>query len=150
VSVADHSSLDTGDRFSLEAWVKRSSTSSATKTLLSKGTGGYQLSFVNNALTLSRGGSGAIAKANVPTTDTHGFHHVVATKSGSTVRLYIDGENRTGTVTNRKIANTSTALNIGRYTSGTEYLPGTLDEVAVYGVALTATQVREHFKASGR
>ena len=150
LTIADHSSLDTGDSFTLEAWVKRSSTSSATKTLVSKGSGGYRLSFVNDVLTLSHGGSGTIARASVSTTDTASFHHVVATKSGSTVRLYIDGENRTGGVTNRTVTNTSTALNIGRYTSGTEHFPGTLDEVAVYGDALSATQVRDHFRASGR
>jgi uncharacterized delta-60 repeat protein len=149
VSVADHASLDTGDRFTLEAWVKRSSSSSSTKTVLSKGSGSWRLSFVNDVLTLTKAGAGTIAKASVSTTDDR-FHHLAATKSGATVRLYIDGLERTATVTNRTIANTSTALNIGRYTSGSEYFPGLIDEVAIYNVALTEAQVQRHFKASGR
>jgi uncharacterized delta-60 repeat protein len=149
VSVADHASLDTGDRFTLEAWVKRSSSSSSTKTVLSKGSGSWRLSFVNDVLTLTKASSGTIAKAGVSTTDDR-FHHLVATKSGATVRLYIDGLERTGTVTNRTIANTSTALNIGRYTSGSEYFPGLIDEAAIYNVALSEAEVQQHFKASGR
>jgi uncharacterized delta-60 repeat protein len=150
VAVADHPSLDTGDSLTLEAWVKRSSISSSTKTVLSKGSGSWRLGFVRNALTLTKSGFGAVATARVSTTDTTGYHHVVAMKSGATVRLYIDGVDQTGTVTNRTIANTSTALNIGRYTSGSEYFPGLIDEVAIYDVALSAAQVQQHFNASGR
>ena len=52
-------------------------------------------------------------------------------------------------MTNRTIANTSTSLNIARYTNGTEYFPCLVDEVEIYNVALTR-QVLNHFKASGR
>ena len=147
VSVADHASLDTGDRFTLEAWVKRSNTSTSTQTIFSKGSGSYRLSFVSNSLRLTRPGSGTIATANVSTTDTAGFHHVVATKSGATVKLYIDGVDRTGTVTNQTVANTSTALNIGRYTGGTQYFAGLIDEPAVYNSALSSTAITEHYQA---
>ena len=152
VSVADHASLDSGDRFTLEAWVRRSHTSStSTHTVLSKGSGSYRLSFVNDVLTLTKAGSGTIAKASVSTTDTTGFHHVVATKSGGTVKLYIDGVDQTpAKVTNRTIANNSTALNLGRDPSGTQYFPGLVDEVAIYNAALSQAQVQQHFKASGR
>jgi hypothetical protein len=118
--------------------------------VLSKGTGSWQLSFVENKLTLTKSGSGTIATANVSTTDITGFHHVVATKSGPNVKLYIDGIDRTGTVTNRTIGDTSTALNIGRNTAGSEYFPGLIDEVAIYSVALSPAQVQLHFTASGR
>jgi uncharacterized delta-60 repeat protein len=150
VRVADGVALDTGDSFTLEAWVKRSRTSTPIHTVLSKGNGAGRLSFVHNVLTLTKGNSGTIVKARVSTTDTTAFHHVVATKAGSTVKLYIDGVDQTGPVTNRTIVNTSTALNIGRDTAGSEYFAGLIDEVAVYSVALDAAQVRRHFTASGR
>jgi uncharacterized delta-60 repeat protein len=150
VSVADSAPLDTGDSFTLEAWIKRSGASSSTGTVLSKGSGSFRLSFVNSVLTLTKSNSGTIARAKVSTTDTTGFHHVVATKSGATVKLYIDGIDRTGTVTNRTITNTSTVLNIGRDTAGSEYLRGLIDEVAIYTMPLSAGQVLQHFQASGR
>ena len=150
VGVADHASLDSGDSFTLEAWVKRSSASHATNTVLSKGSSCWRLSFVNNVLTLTKSGSGTVATASVPTTDTSGFHHVVAAKSGGTVRLYIDGVDRTGAVTNRTIASSSPGPNIGRHTAGTEYFAGLIDEAAIYNAALGEAQVQQHFKASGR
>lgn len=36
------------------------------------------------------------------------------------------------------------------YTSGSEYFSGLIDEVAIYNAALSAAQVQQHFKASGR
>ena len=74
----------------------------------------------------------------------------MAVKSGAIVRLYIDGVDRTRTVTNRTIANTSSSLNIGRDTGGSEFFPGLIDEVAIYNVELSAALVQQHFKASGR
>jgi Concanavalin A-like lectin/glucanases superfamily len=74
----------------------------------------------------------------------------VATKSGGTIKIYIDGVDRTGTVTNRTIANNSSALNIGRYTSGTQHFPGLIDELAIYNTPLSEAQVQQHFRASGR
>jgi hypothetical protein len=73
---------------------------------------------VKNTLTLTKSGSGTIATASASTTDTIGFHHVVATKSGPTVKLYIDGIDRTDTVTNRTVGKASTALNLGRNIDG--------------------------------
>lgn len=108
---------------------------------------------LNNVLTLTKVNSGTIARANISTTDKTGFHHIMATKSGppvnATVKLYIDGVDRTGTVTNRTIANTSTALNIGRDTAGSQYFSGLIDEVAVYSVALSAAQIQRTSRPAG-
>ncbi|GAB3049947.1 hypothetical protein GCM10027053_06070 [Intrasporangium mesophilum] len=150
VAVADGASLDTGDSLTLEAWVRRASTSNSARTVLSKGSGSWRLSFVKDTLTFSKGGSGMIAAASVPTKDTTSFHHLVATKSGHLVTLYIDGIDRTGQVTSRAVGNNATALNIGRDTDGTQYFAGLIDEVAIYNVALSSAQVQQHFTASGR
>ena len=150
VSVADTPSLHLGDSFTLEAWVKRAGASSVTAIILSKGNSAFQLGFMNNLLTLTNGDSRPIAKASISTTDTTGFHHVVATKSGPTAKLYIDGIDRTGPITNRTVTSTSAPLNIGRDTSGSKYFAGMIDEVAIYNVALSPLQIQQHFKASGR
>src|SRR5918912_140402 len=76
-------------------------------------------------------------------TDT-GWHHVAATKAGATVHLYIDGADVTGTVTNRTMANNPLALSLGQ-SSGGSFWNGTLDEVALYRAALTASQVKSHY-----
>jgi len=150
VSVADSPSLHLGDSFTLEAWIKRAGASSLTGIVLSKGDGAFQLGFVNNVLTLTNRDSRAIARASISTTDTTAFHHVVATKSGPTAKLYIDGIDRTGPITNRTVTSTSAPLNIGRDTSGSKYFAGMIDEVAIYNLALDPLQIQQHFKASGR
>ena len=81
------------------------------------------------------------------------WHHVVATLSGAGMVLYVDGA---------KVASSS-SVTYGRSYGGfwrigadklpgsaTGYLSGTIDDVAVYPTALSATQVKDHWTASGR
>jgi len=140
VSVAHRSTLPGGDTFTLEAWVTRVATKRE-DAIFSKGTGGPQLSInKSNQLTLARAGYGEVVRSTT-TLVTGRKYHVVATKQGSVVRLYVDGINRTGTVTNRTMTATTSALLLG---AGPSYLRGTLDEVAVYTRALSATDVARH------
>jgi hypothetical protein len=37
-----------------------------------------------------------------------------------------------------------------RYTSGSEYLSGLIDEVPIYNIALSEAQVQRHFNAGAR
>ena len=74
------------------------------------------------------------------------YHHVVATKNGAAVHLYIDGVDRTGTVTNATLTATTNPLAIGQNVSGTSpSLDANYDDFAVYNVALGAAQVQRHF-----
>ncbi len=145
IGVPSTAALATGDAFTLEAWVARGTTKRA-EGLFAKGTGGYQLYFNKlGQMTLAKLGSGDIAKSKVAVA-AGSPHHLVATKSGGTVRLYIDGADRTGTVANRAIVATSSALSIGTVGGS---LSASLDEVAVYPRALSAADVSRHY-AAGR
>ena len=73
------------------------------------------------------------------------FHHVVVTKSGPAVHLYIDGVDVTGKVSNRTIADTSGTLSIGAGAAST--FRGVIDEAAVYNYALSPDQVARHYAA---
>lgn len=145
VTVPNTTALATADTFTLEAWLKRKSTKRA-EGLMAKGTGGYQLYFNRRGLLiLAKVGSGDIVRSTVSVSGGTP-HHVVATKSAGTVRLYIDGVDRTGSVTNRAIVATSSPLTMGIFGG---YLSGSLDEVAVYPRALSASDVSRHY-AAGR
>ena len=121
VRVPDSNSLDVGDDFSLEGWVKRSP-SAATKTIemFNKGGNGFQLAVGNAA----SGSKVFLRKANVTTvaTSTTGvpadgnYHQVVATKSGNAVAFYIDGvlTGTTGVSLVQVIANTEPAAAVRR------------------------------------
>ena len=77
-------------------------------------------------------------------------HHVVVTRSGATWALYIDGGAVSPTITGGFTAGAttfgSTPILNARQNTGT-LVSWTVDELAIYGVALNATQVANHFAA---
>lgn len=138
VRVPDSASLDVGDSFKLEGWIKRSD---ATKSyqLFNKGGNGFQLT----VMAATSGGQVWLRKANVTTIarSTAGvpadgqFHHVVVTKNGASVTIYIDDQ-EAGTVVlapNQAIVNTTSPLVIG----GPSGAPYVLDEFAIFDEALS-------------
>ena len=75
--------------------------------------------------------------------------HLVGTYDGTTMRLYVNGA-LIGATPSGYVQNTQRPLWIatGRTESTpTFYLPGRVDEAAVYGSALSATRVQAHFAA---
>ena len=84
------------------------------------------------------------------------WHHVVATQSASGMRLFLDnnlvGQNDVST--NQGYAGYwrvgGDNLNAWPDRPSSDYFAGTIDEVAIYGGALSATQVDDHYRASGR
>ena len=75
-----------------------------------------------------------------------GWTHIVVTKAGTTVKLYVNAVDRTGTVTAQTFADSASALTIGANVGGGDYLNGGLDEVALYRKALTREQVAGHYR----
>jgi len=118
------------------------------QTIMQKGTGAYQFGFYNNKIGLYKyTGSGVgtiIAQSTGTQTDTTAFHHYVATKNGATVKIYVDGVDVTGTVSNQTLTNTASVLRFSG-TSATERLNGYADEIAVYNQVLSATTIGYHY-----
>jgi len=81
--------------------------------------------------------SSKVTLTSPKTYDDGAYHQVVATQSGSTVTLYVDGK---AVVSGSGAPSLSTT---GRWGVGAQ-LAGSLDEVAVYPAALSAAQVAEH------
>jgi PKD repeat protein len=141
VSVPHASSLNTADNFTLEAWVKRAKINT-TQGLFAKGNPSYQVYIdAANKLVLRQTGIADIVRSTTALTDLSAFHHLAITKNGPTVRLYIDGADRTGTVANRTLSNTTSSIALG---SGSGSLNGTLDDVAIYPRALDAATIANH------
>ncbi len=148
VSVPDGPSLSLGDSFSVEAWVKRGSLYGRNNQVIaSKQTGSWALMFdPRSRLVLRRSNFGDVATSTTGIADTTRWHHVVATKAGASVHLYVDGVDVTGPVSNETMVDNTRSLVIGQ-SSATAFLRGGLDEVAVYAGALTPSQVTEHYRA---
>jgi hypothetical protein len=147
VNRADAAALDLGDVFTIELWAKRASTGQMV--LVQKGTGtdsGYQV-WINTSheVRLSDGAGNVVSFHGAVWSDTTDWHHVVFTKNGSTRDAYFDGVEDTGLATNRTLTDNASDLSIASGNGGVNYFDGTLDEVALYDVALTATQVLDHY-----
>lgn len=69
------------------------------------------------------------------------WHHIVFTKNGSTLSLYIDGKlDGTTTDTTNTTTTNSGGLEIAK--QGSNYYAGQIDEIKIYNYALTAAQVK--------
>lgn len=142
VTVADSASVDLGDGpFSIELWLKQGGTQ---RTMLSKGAGAYELAVVTN-LYLSASGGSAIAHS-AQAVDDSAWHHCVVTKNGAATRIYVDGKDQTVANGTATLINTATTLFIGG-NGTTDFMSGSLDEVAIYNVVLTPLQVQAHYQA---
>lgn len=150
LTVPDHATLDVGDTFTLEAWVMRAA-NGTDHVIVDKGAAGGVAPLLRisaaGTLQLARGDLAAVLVSSTITITADGsWHHAVATKSGSTVKLYVDGVDVTGVVTNYTFTNTTSALAVGRRTgTAAGYFAGSIDEVAVYPAALTAAEVLAHY-----
>ncbi|HST42229.1 MAG TPA: LamG-like jellyroll fold domain-containing protein [Conexibacter sp.] len=146
VRVADRTALDLGDTFTLEAWVRMADVELGG--IVDKGKDGYILRTTENGrVLLRRNNVGDVVTSTVALTPGKA-HHVVATKATLVSKLYIDGVDVTGTVTNQTMSDTALELNIGAADAGTNNaLDGTIDEVALYKTALSAARVRAHYNA---
>jgi hypothetical protein len=76
------------------------------------------------------------------------LYHVVATYNGSTMRLYVNGQLDGSGGATGSIADTASALTIGASFNASQSM--LVDEVAVYGYALSTQQVTEHYNAGRR
>src|SRR5579884_3699038 len=87
MSVPASTSLNVGDSFTIEAWVKRRTLGgSAYQVIASKQSSAWVLAFDQvNELVLRQSGVDDVAYSNVALTDTSSWHHVVATKSGTSI-----------------------------------------------------------------
>lgn len=148
--------------FSIEAWARWDGVGPATThCIASKTIGGtvnatnyqfmlYRPSGSNNATIIVVNSSGT----NVTLSESAGnlasgqTRHIVATFDGTNVKLYVDGTQVASTALSGSLApSTSSALVIGDTAGGSRAWGGTLDEVAYYGSALSATRVAAHYAA---
>lgn len=147
LTCADHASLDLGDIVTTEAWIKLESLGNF-QAIIAKGSGAYYMRVSSgNRLAFLRDQITNIVESTI-TLSSGAVYYVVATKNGSTVKLYVNGVDVTGTVTNDTLVNNGSALEIGRdLLNDTECFDGVIDEVALYSTALSAQAILDHYNA---
>ncbi|WP_338356567.1 GEVED domain-containing protein [Yeosuana marina] len=144
--------------FSLEAWVNQES-SVATGTVISKGNidtsdkTGYHFSLKNNYPNLIWYGGSNNELVNITSLyaiPDNQWHHIAATFDGTTVRLYVDGIEVNSAPAASPPTNTANSFIIGADTANYATTPlnynffnGAIQEVRVWDVALSESQIRE-------
>jgi len=155
VTVPDSASLHYGDSVTYEAWVKLLSLPPSTSSganIMTKNVGTMLMRiYPSGVLALRQSGGGEIAHSTVALNADGKYHHLVGTKTGSSVHIYIDGADVTGTVANQTLTNSTQQLVIGHNpASSNDGLDGYIDEVAVYSHALTAAEVSARYAAGNQ
>ena len=154
-NVPSASGLSKSNNFTLELWFKRAGGTGTLQALAGKPlttatksenyaiwlTTGNKVEFqVGNGTSKSQ-----VLDSSGTITDTTNWHHIVATFASGVMKLYVDNGSPTTVTAAFTAAGTNTStFDIGR--AGTaNYFNGLLDEMALYGSVLTATQVNDHY-----
>jgi hypothetical protein len=152
VRVTNATGLNPTTALSIEAWVKPSAQPAASSTIVRKATQyllrttstgvvGFRIYKAGAAIELSTA-SGAVSTA--------GWHHLAATWDGAVMAIYVDGTLR-GTRALTGTADTGTdAFHVGASYGSYDFYAGGIDDVAVYGSALSQSRVEAHFDAVER
>ncbi|MBE0544962.1 MAG: immunoglobulin domain-containing protein [Verrucomicrobia bacterium] len=139
--------------FTIEAWVRRASTAYVSSgpgidgCIFGYGGGGYgfALDRISGRPMLTRIGASSVA-ANVSIADTN-YHHLAVTKSGSTVVFYIDGVAHAAPAYATTFAFTTSAAIGARGDNLGNSFYGSVDDLAIYNRALSATEIQAIYNA---
>lgn len=143
--------------FSVECWVKLANTTFVQNPRLianshtDSDNKGFELYIQKsaNSFNMTIGNGSTFANANWVTTLDTNWHHVIGTWNGTTITLYVDGTSRATASLSGTMGTPSSAIALGYAdTYNGDFLPGSLDECAIYNYALTGTQVTNHFNAA--
>lgn len=146
-SVPDHADLDMGDTLTVEAWIFKSDVGNI-RAISGRGTSALTWGTnTDNTVFAAKADVGIIVSSTTMLSiDT--WYHVAYTKATTTSKIYINGVDRTGTVTNQTLADVAVPLIVGADYNGTIAWLGSLDEVAFYSTALSQARIQAHYAAA--
>lgn len=138
--------------FTVEVWFRLSDIAGGYVAGRWPNSGGSQWFIVaggdDNLTTVARIGGTQRNLASTYTRDTTTIYHVAMTYDGTTLRQYVNGVETASGAWSGSMTTSTGVLHLGRIASATNsFLPGTLDEFAMYGSALSAARILAHYTA---
>ena len=140
--------------FSVDAWVNQG-TSTGGRIIAARHDGGlatsvfvFRLNVGKLEIRVERGAGAVSDILTAPAALTAGRHHVAATVTPSSTRLYVDGAEVASLASSAAALNTvDTPFTVGGYSTGGNQFIGVIDEVAYYDTALSEARVVAHYVA---
>ena len=139
--------------FSLEAWVKPTTTDATSRRVFSKewsdstGGQGYYLVNRNSNLQFARLRNDLYEVVNGPSIPAGQTKYVVITYDGATMRMYENGTEVANSPSINAMLDSTAVFTVGAKASGGGNWAGTIDEPAVYSTVLTPAQIAAHYQA---
>jgi chitodextrinase len=151
VTIPDTPSLHLGSAMTLEAWVNLYGVGAVGNPIIYKGYDSYYLD-ATTAQTVP-GGGGTFGSTDLMLYGTSPLSattwtHLAVTYDGSTIRLYVNGNQVSSKAQTGSILGTNRVLQIGGASDLFQSLYGVVDEVRVYNIALTQTQIQSDMTTS--
>lgn len=142
VTMAHYAQMNVGDTLTAGLIWKPAAIGSA-QWLMDKGTGAYAIWMDSTGhIVFGKSETGSPIATSTVALSAATIYNIKVTKKNTETHIYINGVDRTGTVTDQTLGNTSTALNIGRRITGaTSFANGVVDEVYVTPKALSPTTI---------
>ncbi len=143
----DHLAFPGREPFSLEAWISPRGFNDVTRRIFSKEgpDGGYLLGIQSTGLVFSRYADGLWSTLRAPVAANR-WSHVLATYDGSVMDLYVNGVLSVSTVSGLSLPDARSDLSIGAKQSRWRFYAGGLDDLAIYGRALSAERALAHVR----
>lgn len=143
ISAPSVTALDLTSQVSIEAWVNPDSLA-GTRWIVNKGT--FYYLYISNGITYFGIHQGGDVFVTTTAVTTGAWQHLVGTYDGSSLVLYRNGVIVAQAPVTGAISSTPTAVFIGAASAAGSFFDGGIDEVAIYGTALSAAQALAHYQ----
>jgi hypothetical protein len=152
VRVASSASLNLTTGLTLSAWIRPTANLGGWRTIVQREAEAYFLTASNGTAGRPAGGgtfgSSTPYASSTTATPVNAWSHVAVTYDGATIRLYINGTQVATRAAGGAIQTVSNPLSIGGNQPYGEYFQGLIDEVRVYGRALTQAEIQTDMNSS--
>jgi hypothetical protein len=146
VRVPSSTALNPTGPLTLEAWVRPSSAEPSQTVIRKDGQYLLRLSGGRAIFRLWSSWSSTVEVASAAVVEASAWQHLVAVYDGAAMRIYRNGEQVASRSRSGAVAAGGSSLHLGASSGSYDYLGGGLDDVALYGVALSPAAVARHYE----
>jgi hypothetical protein len=152
VTVSDSAALDLTTGMTLEAWVYPTSVSSWRTVIMKQRTGGLAYALYAASSSMRPAGWGTIAGSQIgvsgpSTLPLNTWTHLATTFDGTTLRIFVNGNEVATRTQAGSITTSSSVLRIGGNSVWGRYFRGRIDEIRIYNRALAPSEIQADMKA---